>query len=298
MQNLKGGQYFQGSLDGHLKCDLWSVGVLCAYLFLGQTVFHFSNYATLFQDVQQSDDSDRPRKRGISNTQNGESRSLLSRAVQAVTTATSNLGPFLAAVSNRGVPTSCQASSSDVTQEAEVSEWEDCFMEAAVKDQVQVLVEQQLAILSQRGVSPDLLVLMQGLLDPDHDRRLAVSDALASPVFRRFIRNDVAHHPRECTQSTCPFDSGLSAPGLQLWGVLRQRRPQLSEMARRETLVATLAGRRDALDRLADLVYSTLAGEATHADIDNTPGWIGQVAQQDAARGNGVAVKRESSKGK
>lgn len=282
VQSFNSGGKFKGSRAACLKCDLWSLGVICVCLFLGETVFQSSNYSTVLRNSNQDERSNRTRALPCTARQYSSRRSFLS-VVQAVTASIPTLGPFFASCCNRGEH-SGQASAADDSQDANVSDWEEFFMEAAVKDQVKALVEQQLTILSRSGGSPDLLVLVRGLLEPDPDRRLTTSDALASPVFRKFIRMETAIQSTVSARSTSAPKSQVPTPGLQLWGVVRQSRPQLAEMARRETLVTTLADRRDALERLADLVHATLAGEAKNVEMVIPDARAGQLGEDGAAR--------------
>lgn len=236
----------------------------------------------MFRNSSQTQRSHRTGALPPSARQYSSRRSLLS-VVQAVTASIPTLGAFFASFSNRWEH-SGQASVVDDTQVSHASDWEDLYMEAAVKDQVKMLVRQQLAILLQSGGSPDLLGLLRGLLEPDPDHRLTASAALASPVFRSFIRTEAAIQSAASARPTSAPKPQVPTPGLQLWGVVRQSRPQLAEMARRETLVATLADRRDALEKLADLVHATLAGEARNAETVIQDAQARKPEDGDAAR--------------
>eukprot|EP00892_Ulva_mutabilis_P007830 jgi/Ulvmu1/5419/UM022_0214.1 len=250
------------------KCDLWALGMILVCLLEGTTIFQARTYSSLVRCPLQHG------KRSNSNSYRASAahppghRSSLGRAVHTVRTVFPHVTSLIGGVSRINTQSSWQSSSADGPGDVDTSAGLRGWMGTDVHNQIQALVDQQLAIMRQHGISADLLALLRGLLEPDPVCRLSASDALAHPALRIFVRADADIALTEPKKSATAL-SAAPAVALQLWCVVRQSRQQLVEMSRRDTLMATLADRRDALDRLASLVSSTLGEQQPRAAMES-----------------------------
>lgn len=265
-----------------LKCDMWAVGMIAVYLLAGTTAFPSSNYRTLVRRSHQRTTASNSYGQQVFATPERGTRSLLLRAAQAVSTVLPHVTSWIGRMSHIGTRNSLQSSSADDTGDVVTTGCDTCWMDTAAQKQIRALVDHQLTVLHERGTSPDMLALLQGLLEPDPHCRLSARDALGHPALRMHGRVDTAAAP-----SGVDWDADLvpaaRTVALQLWGIVRQSRQQLVEMSRRHTLVSTLAVRRDALERLASLVRSTLGEQQPSAALDLTTAQSGKRSEQDGA---------------
>lgn len=284
-QELCGDGLNEEGVAAHLKCDLWALGMITVSLLGGRTAFSSHMYSAL---VRGSHQAGKLRSNGCQQVfapSSRGSKAILTHALHAVQTMFSHISSWIGGLSRVGTRTSCPRSSADDAEDVEVRGCASCMKGTALHTQVQALVDQQLDELQQCGRSTDVLALLRGLLEPDPRCRFSAPQALAHAALRMFVRADAAAASSGSAQTVNPR---LAATVLarQLWGVVRQSRQQLVEMARRETLVATLAERRDALEQLATVVASTLSGDSPHTALDTI---ATQTSKQGAYGGSGSA---------